>query len=554
MKTKITKKLFSLICALTLILSLLAGCSSTTPSDSSSDNTDSQATELTEVSDYLIDPDIDPMDLEGVAYLSGSWYEMGQQYGELCDYGVKRTYLQMGTQMLDNLDGDTEQLYEIINGYMDETKAVCPDLYDFVTGVDEAIEELDFVQCAIGTVCENAYVDGSMSMTPGSDECETISAWGSATSSGHLLAATNGDTLIDYTFHHYHPVIVMFPDDGHSVLGGTGASSNALMNDQGVLVLSSGGQQNRDDDVYEGNASFWATIYALAYSDSADEMLDKFQNDEFYHPVHGNTHVVDTTGTAGVYENTASHASLRMSGDFGETDYLIANNGYLTDEMQSSLVTDGTWDDCPVRYATVEQIIKENFGNVTIGYMHEAIASRRYYLDGEWSDINWSLGDDTFYSSDSSFANDKTTVRTLIDATELTFYRQLGSSDPYNNSNPDATSRFFKLVMSESPYTMTNQANRDAQILIWYASRDLSTTPNHDEALDENLNTAKDYLQQGASYGQMARMEQAEGNTAEANILFSKATSAFCLAQEYAQNAMIEDNTYTAIDGESYTR
>ena len=90
----------------------------------------------------LYDPDITPMDLEGVAYLSGSWYEMGTQYAVQCDYGIRRTYAQMGTQMLNNLDGDEEALIQIIDGYLAEIEAECPDLYDFVMGVNDTIEDM----------------------------------------------------------------------------------------------------------------------------------------------------------------------------------------------------------------------------------------------------------------------------------------------------------------------------------------------------------------------------------------------------------------------------
>lgn len=538
-----------------MLVSLLTACQNINPETAPEEKVQAASKKTVKsnetAGELLYDPEILPMDLEGVAFLSGSWYEMGVQYATEFDYGIRRTYAQMGTQMLNNLGGDGEQLYSIIHEYMDEVKEECPDLYDFVKGMDDTIEDLDFEQIAIGTVCENAYVEGGMSMVP---ECETISAWGDATADGHLLTATNGDTLIDFTFHHWHPMIIMYPENGNAVVGSTAASSNTLMNDKGVCMLQSGGQRANEEDVDQGNPSYWANVYALTQCDSADDLFSMVEG-TFYRPVHGNCHIVDTTGNAFVYENTPAHSAVRKSGDFGEKDYLIANNGYLTEEMDSSLTKDGSWDDCPIRYDTAEAMLKEHLGKLDIGWMNEAIGSRRYYQDGKWSEANWSLGEDMYFSSDSAGINDKTTVRMITDANDLVLYRQLGSGDVYNNALPDATSRFFKITLMETPDETTRQAGRDAAMLIWHASHDLSQI---DEAVDscrsDQLNQAKTCYQKGASYTQMARLENAKGNVTEANRLFSLGSSSYAMAQEHAQNAMIEDHTFMAIDGVTHTK
>lgn len=559
---KALSKIIALILCAAMCATVLTACSDDAAEKPKEATVSAESSEIAEAADVapeadadsdalLYDPSITPMDTEGVAFLSGTWYEMGVQYGKAFDYGIRRCYAHMGAQMLNNIGGSEDDLNSMINAYMDEVKAECPDLYDFVLGVTDAVEDITFVQAAIATVCENAYISGHMSMTP---ECETISAWGDATADGHLLTATNGDTLVDYTFHHYHPVMVMYPENGYAIIAGSGASANTLINSKGVCMLQSGGQKEGEGDIYEGNASFFANLYALTKCDSADALFEMIDG-TFYRPVHGNCHIVDTTGTAFVYENTAAHSAVRYSGDFGEKNYLIANNGYLTDEMASSLVTDGSWDDCPVRYATAEQVLLENLGQIDIGYMNEAIGSRRYYLDGKWSEENWSLGADTYFSSDSANNMDKTTVRMIADVTELTFYRMLGSGDIYNNILPNATSQYFKVVLTDSVYGTVRQANRDASMMIYYASRDLSKA---DEPRDSyraiKLNEAKDYFQVGASYAQLGKLEEAKGNETEANLLYSEAVSSFCMAQEYAQNAMIEDNTYMAIDGISYAK
>lgn len=167
---------------------------------------------------------------------------------------------------------------------------------------------------------------------------------------------------------------------------------------------------------------------------------------------------------------------------------------------------------------------------------------------------NWSQDLDTFYSSDSSNTHYKTTVRTLIDADELTFYRQLGSSDYFNNHIPDATTRFFKLILAPSVFEMNMNADMDASWLIYLAGQELDGAASPDSAMVDNLNSAKQYYSEGLSYTSQAGYYEALGDIASANYMYSRATDAFCRAQQYAQNAMSDANSFTAVDGPSYTR
>lgn len=561
-----TKRKIALILALCLAVGLLAGCGAQTggasdaaPTQTPAPTGETGAKAPEENKDAqpasnavaeLFDASITPQDTAQVMYLTGSWHDMGVQYGQQAEYALLRQYVQSASEMIANCGGDIDEVYGAINTYMEQVRSECPDLYDFVVGVDEALDSLDFVQSAIASVCSLAYVNGAASSEL---NCMNATAWGSATESGHLLAATNGDTGLGDSFQ-FAGTMILMPEDGYVTLCSSGAGSNAYMNDQGVITLGSGGQGALDTDGFTTLISCWAQVYITTKSATADEVLEWDQRSDMFHAWLGNTHIADTSGKAYVFENTAGHSAVRASGDFGETDYLIANNHFLTDEMQSSLLNDGSYDDCPVRYATVEQVFKENFGKLDIGLMHEAIASRRYYLDGQWSGENWSQDLDTFYSSDSSNTHYKTTIRTLIDADELTFYRQLGSSDYFNNHNPDATTRFFKLILAPSVFEMNMNADMDASWLIYLAGQELDGAAAPDSAMVDNLNSAKQYYNEGLSYTNQAGYYEALGDTASANYMYGRATDAFCRAQQYAQNAMSDANSFTAVDGPSYTR
>lgn len=554
------KKFIAMMLALTVLLSLAAcGAEPTsagsTPAASAASESTSSTPDATDSSGSVassalegifLDPSITPEDTPQVAYLSGSWYDMGVQYAQQGEYALLRQYVKSTTDLL-NQYGSEDEMFQVIGGYMDQVQEECPDLYDFVKGVDDTLDELNFNQSAIATVC--CYVNG---IVVPDLYCMNISAWGSATADGHLLAATNGDTDLDDPFQ-YAPIMVLLPDNGYPTICSSGGGSNAYMNDQGVIVLCSGGQDALETDHFTTLISCWAQAYSVTQSATADEQLAWDQRSDMFHACVGNTHIVDTNGTGYVFENTAGHSAVRASGDFGETDYLIANNHFLTEEMQSSLLNDGTMDDCPIRYATVEQIFRDNFGQLDIGLMHEAIASRRYYLDGQWSEENWSQGADTFYSSDSSNTIYKTTTRTLMDVTELTMYRQLGSSDYFNNHNPDATARFCRLTLSDSPASINVMAGMDAADLINIASHDLDSAENPDQRLVDHLNQAKQYYAEGQTNAMMARYYSAQGDVNTANLMYSRSGTAYVLAQEYAQNAMTSNNSYTAVEGESYT-
>ena len=548
-------KTISLLLALCLVLGLCACSAQTAQSETdvkapvdqnAEENGQTETPSPMDLDKLLLDPSITPGDTPQVVYLSGSWYDMGVQFAQQDEYAITRQYVKSAMDLL-NQYGDEETMYEVIGGYMDQVQEECPDLYDFVQGVDATLEDFDFIQSAIGTVC--CYVNG---IVVPELFCENISAWGSATADGHLLAATNGDTNLDDPFQ-YAAIMVLLPENGYATICSSGGGSNAYMNDQGVIVLCSGGQDALETDHFTTLISCWAQAYSVTQSATADEQLAWDMRDDMFHACVGNTHIVDLSGTGYVFENTAGHSAVRTSGDFGETDYLIANNHFLTDEMQSSLLNDGTLDDCPIRYDTVEEIFRENFGSLDIGLMHEAIASRRYYLDGQWSEENWSQGEDTYYSSDTSNAYCKTTTRTLMDVNELTLYRQLGSSDRFNNHNPNATARFCRITLMDSPRIMNLYAEFDAADLINMAACDLDQEDAPDPALVSNLEQAKQYFNEGQTYAMMAGYYAALGDVNTANWMYSRASTAQVLAQQFAQNAMINDNSFTAVEGDSYT-
>ena len=284
---------------------------------------------------YLFDPYINANEELKVLYLQGSWHDMGAQYASGAYDSMMRLYVSSMTSMLKNCGGDREKVDKAILEHMEHVKKECPDLYAFVEGVDEAVEEYDFVDAAVATVCGMAYVEGTSNENL---SCENISAWGDATADGHLLAATNGDTLIDDE-QQFSPTLVVIPDDGYKVISSSGASSNANMNDQGVITLGSGGQAAAEDDIFKDLTGSWMCVYALTKCKTADEALE-MQQEGIFHYWLGNCHIADIHGNAYVYENTAAHSAVRKPGDFGEKDYLIANNHFLTNEMQSSLYND----------------------------------------------------------------------------------------------------------------------------------------------------------------------------------------------------------------------
>ena len=546
------KKLFAIGLSIVFAFSMgvgLSGC------DSDTSETDAAADEQAE---YSFDPAQPPSNIKGVVYLKGTPNEMGKQYGQQAKESLERMVVykkSLAAQQFESLDEAYEQLpkYEAI--YEENV----PDVVEMWKGMAET-SGIDYNDILL--TYTQFYISPHRS-------CSTVSVWGDQTKNGKLISATNYDlTLEPYT---YEPSVIAYPKDGNAFIAGTGLIGGSYMNDKGLIVMGSQGQDNNDEDLGMAVAPKVGLLQIIMSCNTAKEAVDMYIGG--CAPGSGeNLHVDDLDGGHYIVEHTMAKNEVREEGDFGEKDYMIATNGFLQEKMWDSLYQgDEFWDDDLPRYWTEEKIITDNEGKNTIDTINEAIGSTRYYVDKNWATDVWEKGEFVgykevndgewvdawdltdaytgFWSPENKEPGTKTIASTVAIPEDMTMYVMQGCRDTYVSDIPDATGNFSKLTLSKSPAATTAEAQQRAQIYAWLGERDTEESGITEGQRIDDLNTAKEALYEGMTYKHMAG---AESDTAKRLEYFGLSTTAFQKAMCYAQLAM-DNPTKLKREGEDYT-
>ena len=213
--------------------------------------------------------------------------------------------------------------------------------------------------------------------------CSTISLWGAATKDHELIAGSNGDsTWLGGGMQGC--VVVAFPANGNSFIASSPSCGTwdaiRSMNDKGLLLMMSGGQGAQPGDMGPGYPEFNAYAEMIQHCDNATQARNMFLSlgtgKGFIN------HFVDTSGHAYVVESTSTAHAVRQPGDFGEKDYLLATNFFETATMRPhndpNQLQFGDLDDW-YRYGTEEQLIKQDWGNLTAGSLMAILGCHNYY-------------------------------------------------------------------------------------------------------------------------------------------------------------------------------
>ena len=180
----------------------------------------------------------------------------------------------------------------------------------------------------------------------------------------------------------YGCVLIAYPSDGNAFIdcpaqAGVMSASRG-MNDKGLVVLGSGGQQSRPQDTAPGYPGFPAAGYVIEHCDNvaqAESMLLSLGAGS------GSLlNMADTSGHACLIEETAAAHAVRKPGDFGEKDYLQGGNIFLTKTMQPTMDPDQSIEiDDWYRYYTEQKLIKQNWGNITAGTLMAILGCHNYF-------------------------------------------------------------------------------------------------------------------------------------------------------------------------------
>ncbi len=531
------KKLLALMLSLALVFTMCFSLTSCGENTSGSE----------EVTEYAYDPADPPSSTKEIVFLSGSYEDMGRQYGQQAKESLQRVVTQKKAAAIEQF-GDMDKVY----AELDEYEAIYNDSVPNVVTMWKGMAE------ASGISYEDILVAYTQFYVEPEKNCSTISMWGNATKEGKLICGTNYDlTLGPYT---YEPVVLAYPENGNAFIGASGLIGGSYMNSKGLVVMGSQGQDAQEGDTGKAVAPKVGLLEIIMTCNNAEEAKNLYI--EKTAPGSGeNLHVVDTEGNNFLVEHTMAKDTVRTSGDFNEDDYLIATNGFLTDEMHDSLYSgEEYWDDDLPRYWTEEKIIQDADGKATEDTLGDALGCTSYYIDenykqdvwedgkvlgykkvenGIWVEDNWDLEDYTgFWTPENREVATKCVTRTVAVPEDMTMYVMQGCRDTYVSDIPYATGNFWRITLEEDIETVISQAEGYAQKQIWLGGRDTENADSNKAERTDNLNTAKEALYEGKAYADMAGCEE---DFMTKLTYLSKAATAYGKAHCYAQLA--QDNT-----------
>jgi hypothetical protein len=385
--------------------------------------------------------------------------------------------------------------------------------------------------------------------------CSTISAWGAATKDHQLIAGSNGDsTWLGGGIQGC--IIVAYPANGNSFIASSPSCGTwdaiRSMNDKDLVLMMSGGQGAQPGDMGPGYPEFNAYAEMIQHCNNATQARDMFLSlgtgKGFIN------HFVDTSGNAYVVESTSTAHAVRKPGDFGEKDYILATNFYETAKMRPhndpNQLQDGDLDDW-YRYGTEEQLIKQDYGQITVGSMMAILGCHNYY--GARNPVTGAVdttqpqtwhNDVLSLSPASDQGSEWTpgmravafspTQREIYEPAQKTMYIMTGNDDPLFAWTSNTTGEFCKLVLEDNPGDVTAQALADAQLQTWYGAVALHRTSNPSAARLHELNEAKAAIATGMNLQTQAGLSADPNQTA---LLLGQATTCFCKAQCYAEQA-----------------
>lgn len=540
-------RILACLLALAMVLALLAGCGSTGnvadsptpaqtpegPSDPDNGGTSAPAEDVNAATAEILNDylgfDAEAVRLQSyvdVAVLRGSWYDMGVQYAEQYPDEIKCI-------IVNNLGSNfrtftsVEDMYAAVPHTEEVVNGIFPQYLDFCKGMSEGL----------GIAYEDILIGYSTLAPADSDDtaCMAVAAWGEATG-GEVYTAHHSDTSTVPLY--YSPVLIMYPDDGcHNMIVSQGINPLAVMNDQGLSCIVT---QGFSDDVDPTNVlpQMIGSLCAAATCSTAKEAL-QLNIDKCISGGGENRQFVDATGDAYVLECSPSHYEVRQSGDFGESDYILQSNSFLTEGMQPYHTV---YPDCKPRYDSVEKLLQDTLasgGKITMDTIRSAMSTTSWYdKDADKWNYNWNLeGDETLFSPQNKDVYYGCAIRRVCNLSTLTMYVLKGTEQDLVSKVPYSTGAYAKIQMAESPADMMRAAAYEARYQVWLATQEIEAARAEGKdttALMEHIDSARLALYQGGNYEALAA---ACSNENERVGNYSKALSLYYKAQTEAKQA-----------------
>lgn len=566
------KRLLPLMLALVLLGTCMTGCGQQAPEPSpdadvpevsgtpapgeaeKQDSPDAGEADATAEKILLTKPEV----INSVVYLKGNWHDMGVQYAqqaeELLRYNIE---LYAGKSVIDEyggVDGVMEQMADVLANI----EKVAPELIELWHGM------------ADGLGVDYAYI--VLAGRPATVACNNVSAWGDVTESGTTLCGAVCDAPMTSGML-YQPTIVAYPEGQNAFIASNGFSTSVFaMNEKGVACMASGGQEGLEGDAtHDGIGGMGANCVIAARADTAKEAVELYTTGKLS-PTKGELFNVADPTIGYVVEHTCNKDVVRTGEENNDgfkvygSDYAIANNGFITEEMTASNVE--FYVDNMVRYWTTEQTLKEANGKATINTIADAICNRGAYIPDnyqQWLDENnatWFIGNDAdfvgpgnVYDWDGSTGwldfdwnpdgvglfstqprvSDWSSINvTLGDLENCRVYLMKGSRDTIVSKIPGSLGVFYELSLCETAEEMTAQSAARAKYLLFLASADVDRAGADGGVRGDYIRSAKEYIFSGIGYTNLAKNAATQD---EALMYYGKATTAYGYAQSYSMLA-----------------
>ena len=488
------------------------------------------------------DKELLPPAVRPVIVLSGSMHDMGLQYGAQAAPLLARNSAVIASEVLPMWGGNWASVIEQMDKYASLIAAENPGIIDLWKGMAEG-SGLDYYDILMINLSLPLLIMAPQEKIDGARHslCSTFSAWGSRTAGGTLHGSANLDQGWNMGTHTV--VIVAFPDDGYPFIAAPPWAGeligSAAINSEGLAMLGSAGQDGGDGDYAVGIPNMTARLIALLTASTVDEAIDRYLT---VHPSNSeNAHFLDPNG-AKLVEYTPAHHAVRTSGEYGEKDYLVATNHFVSGEMQSSLVggeyNDGWYDAIP-RYNTYVKLL-DGAEELDVDGIASVLASHDYWSESEgWNRDVYSLepaiDPQSCWSPEMRGPEWKTLMKSIVVPEERTIYLMNGESDRRMSTLPDATGEYSKLVLKGSVGAIADAAIEDAKLDIWHAGSRLNTAENVSPERDEIFEKARRALWKGFNYRASARLSASVDAWASD---MGRALTYFTEAQTFAKMAM----------------
>lgn len=368
--------------------------------------------------------------------------------------------------------------------------------------------------------------------------CNSFAATGSATSDGKpILGITQmvNDKAMDTV------ILIAFPENGSSWVSQPYAgrvNSNSAMNSAGfawsmTAILSE---------------SAWglapeAYFHYLAQYVTSPTAAQEYLTSTPRAGVTGGFTMADADGNISVYECNAFDYVLRGPGDEGETDFTVMTNHLVDETLQ---IYNPPWLEPALgtftRYNTVFQFITESLGNIDFSFAKSMFASSDWY---DADSATWHYNE----PGAPGISNDHTSVnQSIFFPADFVAYLQTGT--PSGNGLPAyATGEYVKIKLADDANAVTAQAASDALSMYWEAV-DLFEYDSNDKAAYLTYNVAElikakldeAFVAYSIGMDREAWADLEEKNMNEKLALYGAALTNYAKAQLYAQMVLTQLN------------